>query len=234
MKKTRNTQNPPKLDIEGGEVYSDEFYNQYISDFEPNNKKRRVFRVAKRSFDIVGALLLMVLLALPMLVIAIIIKCDSEGPVIFDGERVGANGKRFKCYKFRTMRSDAPHECPSSLLGDPEGHLTSAGKILRKYSLDELPQILCVFLGTMSFIGYRPLVPAEQNCNDMREKLGVFTMRPGISGYAQVNGRDKVYYKNKAIMDAYYVKNASVWLDIKIMIKTVSVVFSQNEDVPEK
>ncbi len=219
------------IDLDGSVIYSDEFYEEYISGFQPNNKKRLSFRFIKRSFDVVGSLLLMTLLALPMLVIAIIIKCDSKGPVIFDGERIGQNGKRFKCYKFRTMNIDAPSDCPSSQLENSEGHLTGVGKFLRKYSLDELPQILCVFLGTMSFIGYRPLVPAEQNCNNMREELGVLTMRPGISGYAQVNGRDKVYYKNKAIMDAYYVKNASVGLDIKIMIKTISVVFSQKEDV---
>ena len=231
MKKIKDVQKPLELDLDGRVIYSDEFYEEYIKGFEPNNKKRLCFGFVKRSFDIVGALFLMALLALPMLVIAIIIKCDSKGPVIFDGERVGKNGKKFKCYKFRTMRTDAPSDCPSSLLEDPEEHLTGVGKFLRKYSLDELPQILCVFLGSMSFVGYRPLVPSEQNCNSMREQLGVFTMRPGISGYAQVNGRDKVYYKNKAIMDAYYVKNASVWLDVKIMIKTISVVFSQKEDV---
>ncbi len=208
MKKTKDSQTP--FDLDGSVIYSDEFYEEYISGFQPNNKKRLGFRFIKRSFDIVGSLLLMTLLALPMLAIAIIIRCDSKGPVIFDGERIGQNGKRFKCYKFRTMNIDAPSDCPSSQLENSESHQTSVGKFLRRYSLDELPQILCVLLGTMSFIGYRPLIPTEKNCNSMREQLGVLTMRPGISGYAQVNGRDKVYYKNKAIMDAYYVKNASV------------------------
>ena len=232
MKKTRDIQNSPEID--GRAIYSDEFYEEYISRFEPNNKKRLGFRFIKRSFDIIGSLFLMTLLAFPMLVIAIVIKCDSKGSVIFDGERVGRDGKKFKCYKFRTMKTDAPSDCPSSQLADSEAHQTRVGKFLRRYSLDELPQILCVLVGTMSFIGYRPLVPAERGCNDMREKLGVLKMRPGISGYAQVNGRDKVYYKNKAIMDAYYVKHASIWLDTKIMIKTLAVVFSQKEDAPEK
>ncbi len=218
------------IHLDGSTVYSDELYEEYISDFRQNNKKRLLYRFVKRGFDIIGALLLMILLAIPMLVIAVVIKCDSKGPVIFDGERIGRDGKKFKCYKFRTMKTDAPRDCPSSQLDNFEEHQTGVGRFLRKYSIDELPQILCVLLGTMSFIGYRPLVRAEQSCNNMRERLGVFTMRPGISGYAQVNGRDKVYYKNKAIMDAYYVKNASVWLDIKIMIKTVSVVFLQKED----
>ncbi len=232
MKKIKESEIP--FEIFTNVIFSDEHYEEYISSFEPNNKKRPLYRFIKRSFDIVGSLFLMTLLALPMLVIAIVIKCDSKGPVIFDGERVGQNGKKFKCYKFRTMKTDTPRDCPSSQLENSEEHLTGVGKFLRKYSIDELPQILCVLLGTMSFIGYRPLVPAEQDCNSMREQLGVFTMRPGISGYAQVNGRDKVYYKNKAIMDAYYVKNASLCLDMKIMIKTVSVVFLQKEDVSEK
>lgn len=214
--------------------YSDEYYNEYISNFKPNNKKRLFFRFIKRSFDIVMSILLMIILALPMLVIAIVVKCDSKGPAIFNGERVGRDGKKFKCYKFRTMRTDAPRECPTSLLDHPETYQTRVGRVLRRYSLDELPQLICVLKGSMSFIGYRPLVPTEQNCNEMRRKLGVLTMRPGISGYAQVHGRDEVYYKNKAIMDAYYVKRASVWLDLKLMFQTVWVVLKRKGNASEK
>jgi len=93
--------------------------------------------------------------------------------------------------------------------------------------LDELPQLWCVFVGTMSVIGYRPLVLTEVKCNEMRRQLGVFEALPGISGYAQVEGRDDVYYKNKAILDAMYVKNASIWLDIKIFVKTFVVVLKK-------
>lgn len=214
--------------------YSDEYYDEYISRFEPNKKRRLFFRFVKRSFDIVMSILLMIILALPMLVIAIAVKCDSKGPAIFNGERVGRDGKKFKCYKFRTMRTDAPRECPTSLLDNPEEYQTRVGKFLRKYSLDELPQLICVLKGSMSFIGYRPLVPTEQNCNEMRRKLGVLTMRPGISGYSQVHGRDEVYYKNKAIMDAYYVKNASMWLDLKLMFQTVWVVIRRKGNASEK
>ncbi len=214
--------------------YSDEYYEEYVANFKQNRKKRLFFRFVKRSFDIIGSAFLMILLALPMFIIAVVVRCDSKGPAIFNGERVGKDGKKFKCYKFRTMRTNAPRECPTSLLDNPEKHQTRVGKFLRRHSLDELPQLLCVFMGTMSFIGYRPLVPTEQNCNEMRRQLGVLTMRPGISGYSQVHGRDHVYYKNKAIMDAYYVKNASIWLDIKLMVKTVAVVLKRKGNASEQ
>lgn len=213
--------------------YSDEYYDEYIKNFETNKKNRLFYRFLKRSFDIFMSLILMVILAIPMLVIAVIIRCDSEGNVIFKGERIGRNGKKFKCYKFRTMRIDAPKDCPTSLLEHPEQYQTKVGLTLRRFSLDELPQLFCVFIGTMSFIGYRPLVPTEQNCNEMRKKLGVFAMRPGISGYSQVHGRDEVYYKNKAIMDAHYVKHASVWLDLKLMFQTIYVVLKREGNAAE-
>ena len=121
-------------------------------------------------------------------------------------------------------------------LTDANEKITKTGKFLRLTSIDELPQLWCVFIGTMSFIGYRPLVLTEEKCNEMRKRLGVFAMRPGISGYSQVRGRDDVYYKNKAIMDAYYVKNASLAFDLKLIAQTVSVVLKRdgNSDVKHK
>ena len=126
------------------------------------------------------------------------------------------------------MRIDAPHNCATSNLDNPEQYITKVGRFLRKTSLDELPQLFCCLFGTMSLIGYRPLILAEKNCNDMRNKLGVFSMRPGISGYAQVYGRDDVYYKNKAILDAEYVKKSSIWLDIKLIFQTILVVLRRD------
>ena len=208
--------------------HSDTYYEQYIQNFVPNEKKRLFYRFVKRSFDIIVSFLLLVLLSPIMLIIAIAIKCDSKGSVIFKQQRMGRNGKTFYCYKFRSMRIDAPHDCATSLLENPEQYQTRVGRFLRKTSLDELPQIWCVFIGTMSFIGYRPLVLTEEKCNEMRRRLGVFAARPGISGYAQVQGRDDVYYKNKAILDAEYVKKASLWLDLKLMFQTVAVVFNRD------
>ena len=207
------------------EEYSDEFYETYIMGYKPNKKKRRFYRFVKRTFDIVSSGLGILLLSPLMLIIAIAIKLDSKGPVIFKQQRIGKGGKPFTCYKFRSMSESAPHETATSVFQDAGLYITRVGKVLRKLSLDELPQLFSCFTGKMSIIGYRPLILSEQKCNAMRERLGVFEMRPGISGYAQVVGRDDVYYKNKALLDAEYVKKASLWFDIKLLFMTVAVVF---------
>ena len=214
--------------------HSDTYYEQYIENFVPNKKKRLFYRFVKRSFDIVVSLLMLIVLSPIMLIIAIVIKCDSKGSVIFKQKRMGRKGKIFYCYKFRSMRTDAPSDCATSRLENPQQYQTRVGRFLRKTSLDELPQLWCVFVGSMSIIGYRPLVLTEEKCNKMREQLGVFEMRPGISGYAQVHGRDDVYYKNKAILDAEYVKKASLWFDLKLMFQTVGVVLKREGNDAEK
>jgi O-antigen biosynthesis protein WbqP len=205
--------------------HSKEYYDEYIESFVPSKKKKLFFRFVKRTFDIFASFVALLLLSPVMLICAIAIKCDSKGPAVFCQQRVGRNGEPFKFYKFRSMYITAPKECATSLLIHPEQHITKVGGFLRKTSLDELPQLWCVLVGTMSFIGYRPLVLTEEKCNEMRCRLDVFSMRPGISGYAQVHGRDDVHYKDKAILDAEYVKNASVWLDIKIFLQTALIVF---------
>ena len=214
--------------------HSDTYYEQYIENFVPNKKKRLFYRFVKRSFDIAVSLLMLIVLSPIMLIIAIAIKCDSKGSVIFKQKRMGRNGKTFYCYKFRSMRTDAPSDCATSRLENPEQYQTRLGRFLRKTSLDELPQLWCVFVGSMSIIGYRPLVLTEEKCNEMRRRLNVFSVRPGISGYAQVHGRDDVYYKNKAILDAEYVKNASLLFDLKLIVKTVLVVVKREGNDAEK
>lgn len=216
--------------------HTDSYYDQYIENFVPNTKKRLFYRFVKRSFDIVASFLMLVLLSPVLLIIAIAVKLDSKGGAIFKQKRMGKDGKIFNCYKFRSMKIDAPRNCATSLLENPEQYQTRVGRVIRKLSLDELPQLWCVLIGTMSFIGYRPLVLTEEKCNDMRKKLGVFAVRPGISGYAQVHGRDNVYYKNKAILDAEYVKNASLWLDFKLLFQTFWVVLKRdgNQDNSHK
>ena len=216
------------------EKYTDEFYQEYVKNFKPSEKKKIFYRLIKRTFDFIASFLALIILSPFMLIIAIAIKCDSKGPVIFKQKRVGKNGKEFNFYKFRSMRIDAPHDCATSVFDSPEKYITKVGKFLRKTSLDEIPQLFCVFCGNMSIIGYRPLVLTEENCNKMREELGVFKMRPGISGYAQVHGRDEVYYKNKAILDAEYVKKASLWLDLKLIFQTVAVVLKREGNDAEK
>ena len=207
--------------------YSDDYYENYISNFVQRKSKKRFFRFAKRFGDVFISAFAMLFLSPLFLAIAVAVKCDSKGPVVFKQNRVGIGGREFKCLKFRSMRIDAPKNAPTSLLENPEQYYTKVGRFLRKTSLDELPQLWCVFIGRMSIIGYRPLVPNEIKANEMRAKLGVFSMRPGISGLAQVKGRDNVYYKNKALLDAEYVKKASIWLDIKLVIQTVLVVLKR-------
>ena len=207
--------------------HSDAYYEEYIAQFVPNPKKRRFYRFVKRSFDIVASFLMLVLLSPLFLIVAILIKCDSKGPVIFKQKRLGMHEKEFYCYKFRSMRTDAPKNMATSLLENPAQYQTRVGRVIRKLSLDELPQLWCVLVGNMSFIGYRPLILNEAKCNEMRARLGVFAMRPGISGYAQVFGRDDVYYKNKAVMDSIYVKKASIGFDIKLVFQTVAVVLKK-------
>lgn len=216
--------------------HSDAYYEQYVENFVPNQKRRLFYRFVKRSFDIVVSLLMLIVLSPLMLIIAIAVKCDSKGGVIFKQKRIGKNGKPFSCYKFRSMKINAPHDCATSRLENPEQYQTRVGRFLRKTSLDELPQLWCVFVGSMSFIGYRPLCTTEEKCNEMRQKLNVFSVRPGISGYAQVHGRDNLYYKNKAILDAEYVQKASLWLDLKLMFQTVAVVLKRegNNDRADK
>lgn len=209
-------------------IHSDAYYEQYIESFTPNTRERLLYRFAKRCFDIVISAVLLIVLLPVMLLIAIAIKCDSKGSVIFKQKRMGKGGKAFFCYKFRTMVVDAPRDCATSRLENPGQYLTRCGAFLRKLSLDELPQLWCVLVGTMSLIGYRPLVLTEENCNEMRRRLHVFWARPGISGYAQVLGRDDIYYKNKAILDAEYVKKATLWLDFKLMFQTVAVVLRKD------
>lgn len=204
--------------------YSNEFYDEYIENFEKNTKSRWFYKFIKRFFDIITSFLALIILSPIFIITAIAIKIDSKGPVLFKQKRVGKNGKIFTCYKFRSMKQDAPHECATSLLNETKDPYTKVGKIIRRLSIDELPQLFCVLFNTMSVIGYRPLIISEEKCNDMRMRLGVFDMKPGISGYAQVCGRDDVHYKNKALLDAEYVKRASLWFDIKIFFKTIKVV----------
>ncbi len=220
--------------FDSSKQYSDEYYEEYAKNFQQNTKKRLFYRFVKRAFDLFASTLALIILSPLFLIVAIAIKVESKGPVFFKQKRVGRGGKEFNCIKFRSMYTTAPKNCATSLLADPTKHITKVGRIIRKLSIDELPQLFCCFVGTMSVIGYRPLVLTEQNCHKMREELGVYAMRPGISGYSQVHGRDNVYYKNKAIMDAYYVKNASLWMDLKLIFKTVAVVFTREGNDSEK
>lgn len=178
--------------------------------------------VYKRFFDFVFSLIGILVLAVPMLIIAIVIKIDSpKEQILFRQKRVGKNNHEFTIYKFRSMRQDAPHEMATKNFENPEAYITPVGKFLRKASLDELPQLFNVFKGEMSIVGPRPLIPNERKVLELRDKYGANKILPGITGLAQVHGRDEITDENKAAYDGKYALNMSMLLDITILFKTV-------------
>lgn len=178
--------------------------------------------VYKRFFDFVFSLIGILVLAVPMLIIAIVIKIDSpKEQILFRQKRVGKNNHEFTIYKFRSMQQDAPHEMATKNFENPEAYITPVGKFLRKASLDELPQLFNVFKGEMSIVGPRPLIPNERKVLELRDKYGANKILPGITGLAQVHGRDEITDENKAAYDGKYALNMSMLLDITILFKTV-------------
>ena len=179
----------------------------------------------KRGFDIFFSLIAIIILAIPMMIIALWIKIDSpHEKVLFKQERIGINNVPFTILKFRSMRDDAPHQMATENFENPEMYITRVGKILRKTSLDELPQLLNVLKGDMSIVGPRPLIPKEKYVLKLRNEYGANKILPGITGLAQVHGRDQVTDENKASYDGKYALHVSLLLDASIIMKTVSDV----------
>jgi len=166
----------------------------------------------KRLFDFILALIGLILLSPLFLIIIIAIKLDSRGPVFFKQKRVGVNKTHFNILKFRTMRIDTPKDMPTHLLKNPEQYITKVGKFLRKTSLDELPQILNIIAGSMAIVGPRPALWNQYDLIAERDKYGANNIRPGLTGWAQINGRDTVSIEDKARYDGDYVENASLEL----------------------
>lgn len=185
----------------------------------------------KRLMDILLSGIAIVLLALPMLIVVIAIKIDDPGPVFFVQKRVGRkkNGEiaYFNMCKFRSMKMSAPHDTPTHLLADPEQYITRVGKFIRKTSLDELPQIYQVFTGKLSLIGPRPALWSQDDLVAEREKYGANDLTPGISGWAQINGRDELSIEDKARLDGEYAAAlaggffSGLFMDIKCLFGTV-------------
>jgi len=181
----------------------------------------------KRAFDVFFASLFLFILSPFLLVTAFLIKISSEGPVLFVSERCGQNGQLFKFLKFRTMNTGAPLMASHSI--DAPQYLTRIGKFLRKTSLDELPQLWNVVLGEMSLVGPRPVIPAETDLVEHRKALGVDRILPGITGWAQINGRDNLSAKEKAGLDYEYMQRQSFWFDLKIIMITIwKVLFAHD------
>ena len=184
-------------------------------------------RYGKRLLDLGLAAVAMVLLALPMLVIAGVVRATSPGPALFWQRRVGARKVYFMMPKFRTMRTDTPHDVPTHLLRDPERYITPVGRFLRRTSLDELPQIFPILTGKMSFIGPRPALWNQLDLLAERERYGANDVRPGLSGWAQINGRDELPVAVKARYDGEYAERMGLLFDCRCFFGTLVKVMKR-------
>ena len=182
----------------------------------------------KRFLDIVLSFVGIMFLALPMLVLVLAIKLDSPGPVLFKQKRVGIRESHFNILKFRTMRIDTPRDTPTHLLENPEQWITKVGSFLRKTSLDELPQIFNILAGQMSIIGPRPALWNQFDLIEERNKYGANDVRPGLTGWAQINGRDELEIPVKAKLDGEYIENMSFLFDCKCFFGTIASVLKSD------
>ena len=174
----------------------------------------------KRLFDLVLALCAVLILFLPVVLVAFAVRLTFVGSVLFRTQRVGKGNKLFTMYKFRTMRTDTP-QVATHLLKEPDQFLTPIGKLLRRTSLDELPQLINILRGEMSLVGPRPALFNQDDLITMRTDRGVHELTPGVTGWAQVNGRDELPIPEKVKLDEWYMRNRSFWLDLKIVVMTV-------------
>lgn len=207
---------------------------QKPTDGTDNVPFRKTFRfifysTIKRALDLFFAAVAMLFAAIPMLFIALAVKLTSKGPAVFRQKRVGKDGEIFDCLKFRSMFIDAPASCASAELEQADSYITPIGRLLRKTSLDELPQLINILRGEMSFIGPRPLIPEEEYIHRERKKNGVYNLRPGISGLAQIKGRDLVKPAEKVRLDTEYLRKFGILEDVSILIRTVLNVISEKD-----
>jgi len=187
-----------------------------------------MYRQVKRLLDVCLSVIGLIVLSPVFLILALAIKVDSKGPVFFKQKRIGLHKRNFYILKFRTMRIDTPKETPTHLLENPDQWITKIGKFLRKTSLDELPQIINILKGEMSIIGPRPALWNQHNLIAERDKYGANDVLPGLTGWAQINGRDELPIEDKARLDGEYVEKMGIVLDIKCFFSTIiSVVKSK-------
>ena len=189
------------------------------------NKK---YIIIKNVLDFILSLLALIVLFPFFCIFAIIIKLESKGPVFFKQKRIGKDKKNFYIYKFRTMRTDTPKDMPTHMLKNADSYITKSGKIFRKTSIDELPQIINILKGQMSIIGPRPALWNQEDLIEERDKYNANSIRPGLTGWAQVNGRDELEIPIKAKFDGEYVEKMSFLFDIKIFFKTIIKVFKHD------
>lgn len=195
-------------------------------------KKQKKYLPVKRAMDLLlsgGAIIFFS----PLLAgIAVAIKLDSPGPILFKQKRVGKDKKLFEIYKFRTMRTDTPSNMPTHMLKDPQQYITRVGRFLRKTSLDELPQLFNILKGDMYVVSTRPALWNQYDLIEERDKYGVHQIAPGLTGWAQINGRDELEIPVKARFDGEYIKNLGFWMDLKCFFGTIISVL-KHEGVVE-
>ena len=196
--------------------------------------RQKFYLPFKRFFDIFLSTITIIVFLPLYIVIAILVKCTSKGSIFFKQERIGKYKKHFKILKFRTMRIDTPKDIPTHMLENPDQYITGIGKFLRKTSLDEIPQAFNIFIGQMSVVGPRPALYNQDDLVAEREKYHANEIIPGLSGWAQCNGRDTLPIPEKAKLDGEYVKRFNVWFDIKIIFKTFFQAFRGKDEVEGK
>jgi O-antigen biosynthesis protein WbqP len=188
----------------------------------------KAYPYIKRIIDFILSLIGLIVLSPILILLVLIIKLDSKGPVLFKQKRVGKNKKHFNILKFRTMRTDTPSDMPTHMLQNPDAFITKSGKFLRKTSLDELPQIINILKGEMSIIGPRPALWNQYDLIEERDKYGANDIYPGLTGWAQINGRDELSIDVKGKLDGEYVKRMSFAFDVKVFFMTVFSVLKSD------
>lgn len=191
-------------------------------------------KFVKRFLDFALSFIGITVLAIPMLVISVIIKLDSKGPVIFKQKRIGIHKTHFMIYKFRSMRTDVPHDMPTHMLKNSESYMTAWQKFMRKASLDELPQLFNIIKGDMSIIGPRPALWNQYDLAEERDKYGANDVLPGLTGLAQISGRDELEIPEKAKLDGEYANNISFAMDAKCFFGTITAVITKKGFVEGK
>ena len=189
-------------------------------------KGQKFYSHVKRVLDFILSLLALIILSPLLAGIYIAIKCEDgwKNNAIFDQTRIGLNQKKFNLYKFRSMKTNAPHDMATHLLEHPEQYVTKVGKFLRKTSLDELPQLINILKGEMSLCGPRPALWNQFDLIELREEYGVHQLRPGLTGWAQINGRDELEIPEKVRLDAYYLQHFGFGMDVRCFFKSIGAV----------
>ena len=187
-------------------------------------KHQLIYTKVKRALDFILSLCACIILSPILIVLCIAIKIDSRGPVLFKQKRVGIHKTYFSIYKFRTMRIDTPKDMPTHMLKDPDQYITKVGRFLRRSSLDELPQLFNILKGDMSFVGPRPALWNQDDLVAERDKYGANDVIPGLTGWAQINGRDELEIPVKAALDGEYVRKMGFWFDTRCILGTFTSV----------